>query len=377
MNIVHIIPAYKPAYIYGGPTVSASFLCEALASKGMKIDVLATTANGKFEFEIADKIPVKIDGVNVYYFKRITGDHSHISPSLWWTFFKNIHKYDLVILASWWNPLIIICALICKLKRKRFILIPHGMFSNYTLEKSLFNSKRLFQKTIGNFLLKKSILHFTSDVERNSVNLLLNNEYYMLPNLYQLPPKPNKHTNNKRFTIGSFSRVHPIKRIDIMMRAFAKLEFECVLKIAGTGDENYIVELKELALQLGISDKVEWVGWLSGEGKLDFLQSVDVVALLSYSENFANTVLDAVSQGKPVVITEGVGLCNWVRTVNAGIVVTSEVQTIAAAFLNVYTQKTKFELDEDKGWYLVKKDFEAETVIDRYIDKYKQIAKFS
>ena len=61
MRILHITASYKPAFIYGGPTMSVAKLCEALGglevrSLGVKgfeafndieVEVLTTTANGK------------------------------------------------------------------------------------------------------------------------------------------------------------------------------------------------------------------------------------------------------------------------------------------------------------------------------------------
>src|SRR6266496_3119649 len=81
MKILFIIPSYKPAYIYGGTTVVVSLLAESLASHGHQVTVYTTTANGKNELEVETGKEIIIDGVKVFYFKRITKDHSHISPA--------------------------------------------------------------------------------------------------------------------------------------------------------------------------------------------------------------------------------------------------------------------------------------------------------
>jgi len=52
LKILHVIPAYKPAYVYGGPTRSTAELCEALANKGHEVTVYATKANGKTDLEV-------------------------------------------------------------------------------------------------------------------------------------------------------------------------------------------------------------------------------------------------------------------------------------------------------------------------------------
>lgn len=52
MKIIQICAAYKPAYIYGGPTMSVSKLSEELVKAGLDVVVLATTANGKVELNV-------------------------------------------------------------------------------------------------------------------------------------------------------------------------------------------------------------------------------------------------------------------------------------------------------------------------------------
>ncbi len=110
MNILHVTPSYKPAYIYGGTTVSISQLCEAQAkfltnpvnsitltknnsiSNG-KVTVYTTTANGEKELQIESNKPVLVDNVEVWYFKRQTKDHTHFSIGLLKKLFQTVRKF--------------------------------------------------------------------------------------------------------------------------------------------------------------------------------------------------------------------------------------------------------------------------------------------
>ena len=74
--------SYKPAYIYGGPTMSVAKLCEALTKTNVAIEVLTTTANGKIELNVKSGEQTEVDGVKVSYFRRLTKDHTHFSPAL-------------------------------------------------------------------------------------------------------------------------------------------------------------------------------------------------------------------------------------------------------------------------------------------------------
>src|SRR6185503_9537557 len=126
MKILFVIPSYKPAYIYGGTVVVSGLLAESLAKQGHEVTVYTTTANGKTELNVETGKEIIVDGVKVFYFKRFTKDHSHISPGLWQKIFHTARRFDVVHLHSWWNPCIVIAAALCKLRGIKPVLSPHG-----------------------------------------------------------------------------------------------------------------------------------------------------------------------------------------------------------------------------------------------------------
>ena len=107
MDILFIVPSYKPAYIYGGPIVVVALLAETLAKMGHMVTVYTTTANGQTELAVPANREILVDGVRVIYFHRATGDHTHVSPALWQYLRKTIQNFDVVHLHSWWNALIL------------------------------------------------------------------------------------------------------------------------------------------------------------------------------------------------------------------------------------------------------------------------------
>ncbi|HTE01349.1 MAG TPA: hypothetical protein VK668_18815, partial [Mucilaginibacter sp.] len=82
MKILQVNASYKPAYVYGGPTMSVSKLSEQMVKAGCIVEVFTTTANGPVELPVVPDKQTNIDGVPVTYFKRLTKDHSHFSPAL-------------------------------------------------------------------------------------------------------------------------------------------------------------------------------------------------------------------------------------------------------------------------------------------------------
>src|SRR5436190_18637470 len=154
MKILHIIPSYKPAFIYGGPIISVSSLAEEQVKLGHNVTVYTTTANGDRELEVEPGKEIDVGGVKVTYFKRITGDHTHISPALWRHLYNTVESYDAVHVHSWWNFLVIGAVYICRKKSVIPVISPRGMLSEYVMTSRNAFKKRLIHLFIGKYLLR-------------------------------------------------------------------------------------------------------------------------------------------------------------------------------------------------------------------------------
>lgn len=93
------------------------------------------------------------------------------------------------------------------------------------------------------------------------------------------------------------------KGFDDLIKAFAKISHKYPnwnLKFAGHGE---IEAGMKLALDLGIADKVEFLGWIGGDEKDRVFRHAGIYCLPSYSEGFPMGVLDAWAYHLPVVTT--------------------------------------------------------------------------
>ncbi|GAA4316774.1 glycosyltransferase [Mucilaginibacter gynuensis] len=373
MKILHIIPAYKPAYGYGGPTESVSRLCEGLAAAGHSVDVFATTANGDKELDVVPGVAVDVDGVNVIYFKRITGDPTHVSPDLWSHLKKTAGNYDVIHVHSWWNVLVVMAARIALKSKAKVIVAPRGMLSPYIFS----SGKSIFKKAIHNFIgrgiLKRCVLHATAPSEYVECREIIPGwEGFVLPNIITLPDAPITEWVNDTFTLIFLSRVHPKKGLENLFRAIAKLDFNVKLKIAGSGDDDYMAELKKLTAELNIEDKVEWLGWVNREEKFKELNRSDLFVLTSLNENFANVVIESLHMGTPVLISEDVGLADFVKEKDMGWTCTLDVDSIAAQLKAAYLDTAKRTLIRNTGRDTIEETFCEKVLIDQYVAEYKK-----
>ncbi|HZK01294.1 MAG TPA: polysaccharide pyruvyl transferase CsaB [Anaerovoracaceae bacterium] len=121
-----------------------------------------------------------------------------------------------------------------------------------------------------------------------------------------LKPRPPKK-ENEDIIVGIAARLTPIKDIGTLIKAF-KIAYEknnlLKLLIAGTGEDEK--ELKNLAKELGIEHRVEFVGWISDiKG---FFSKVDINVLASLSETFPYSLLEGAFEHCPAVASRVGGI---------------------------------------------------------------------
>ncbi len=376
MKILHIVPSYKPADVYGGPIESIGRLCEGLAMAGNEVHVFTTTANGKAELDVIPGKAVDVDGVKVTYFERITKDPTHISPKLWKHLYNAVANYDVVHIHSWWNILVIVASKICLLKGAKVIIAPRGMLSAYIFNSGSSKIKKAMHALFGKGLLQRSYLHATAEAEYNECQEIIPGwKGFVLPNIIALPDSAVTKRANEVFTMIFLSRIHPKKGIELLLKAVSILDFDIILRIAGDGEESYVAQLKQLAEELNLSNKIEWLGWLDRDQKFEALAKADLFTLVSMNENFANVVVESLHMGTPVLISKDVALSSFVKDKEMGWVTTLDVMDVASKITEAKNDQQKRKLIAQHGRDVIKASFSAETLIGQYLREYRLIQR--
>lgn len=97
--------------------------------------------------------------------------------------------------------------------------------------------------------------------------------------------------------VMAVGRLAPVKAFDVLLKAFVGLEARLV--IVGDGDERE--SLQQLAEQLGLSDRVLFLGHRQDVGSL--LQVADLCVISSHREGFPLVMVEALQQGCLLVST--------------------------------------------------------------------------
>ncbi|CAN5784979.1 hypothetical protein BH18ACT15_BH18ACT15_14470 [soil metagenome] len=115
-------------------------------------------------------------------------------------------------------------------------------------------------------------------------------------------------------------RLVPQKNLPVMLRAVAGLSSSAVLAVVGEG--RLRASLEDLAQELGIAERVRWLGWRADAA--DLIAAADVLCLSSTWEAVPLAAQEAVLLGVPVVSTDVGGLRELVRDGETGRLVPSD-----------------------------------------------------
>lgn len=387
MKIIHITASYKPAYIYGGPIQSVGKLCEAITANShhhIDLEVFTTTANGKNELPVETKKPLMVDGVRVTYFKRWTKDHSHFSPSLLLSLQKALKEAQqkneriIIHIHAWWNLVSVLSCLIAKWYHFPVVLSPRGMLTHYSQHNRHSFAKRLIHFIIGKRLLSYCHIHTTSMQEKKDVLQIIQVENItVIPNLINLAQgkyKPPAISNHSTLNLIFLSRIEEKKGLELLFDALVWIDFSWRLTILGSGAENYVRSLKDRAINLKISDRIKWYGQVNDQDKFEFLAEHDVLVLTSYNENFANVVLESLSVGTAVLISNKVGLADYVKDKDLGWVCDLTIEDIKKKIVAASNQIEKLRirlLASDQ----IRKDFDDEVLVKSYVEMYEKVVR--
>ena len=131
----------------------------------------------------------------------------------------------------------------------------------------------------------------------------------------------------------AMGRLHPNKGFDVLLRAIALLPHGH-LYLAGAGPEE--AALRALAAELGIADRVSFLGWRRDIGAL--LAAADIFICSSRHEPLGNIVLEAWSAAKPVIAAAAQGPVELIADGSDGLLVPCEDAPALAAAIGALSE---------------------------------------
>lgn len=177
--------------------------------------------------------------------------------------------------------------------------------------------------------------------------------------------------------VGIAARFDRVKGVDVFIRAAAEVLAErpdVRFVIAGEGDEE--AALKELAVQLGVSDRVHFIGFVTPI--YDFLNFIDINTLTSRSESFPYSMLEGAKAAKPMVASAVGGIPRLIINGKTGYTFPSEDHAACAA--EIVRLANSSELRSSLGSALFEKasgEYSDRALAEKYLENYSSfIRKF-
>jgi glycosyltransferase involved in cell wall biosynthesis len=203
------------------------------------------------------------------------------------------------------------------------ILSPRGM-----LHEGAFRFKRL-KKSIGLQVLqifglfKGVTFHATDETEQKAIqNKIPGAHTVVIPNLTgDIKPdliSVTKTTGKVKLLYAG--RIAPQKNVHFILELLQELPATCTVELNLAGledDEAYGRMCRDIVQRLKSNIHVSFLGALPHESVSDLLMNHHFLVQTSFSENFGHSVFEALSSGRPVIISDGMPWKN-LREANAG-----------------------------------------------------------
>jgi glycosyltransferase involved in cell wall biosynthesis len=170
-------------------------------------------------------------------------------------------------------------------------------------------------------------------------------------------------------------RVHKIKGVDILVKAFANVvdKVNDVKLVVVGPDEGFLSELQALVKSLKIESKVVILGPLYGRDKLEAYVDSEACVLPSRYEAFPMTVLEACVCSKPVIVSRVGGIEDLVVNGETGLVFEPEnIGQLASNIIHILTKADKAEEMGLSGRAFVKNRFAIEIVVAKLEAIYRE-----
>jgi len=153
--------------------------------------------------------------------------------------------------------------------------------------------------------------------------------------LYHPPPLAERlvqgDTGDYLFAPG---RINPSKRLDLILKALASAASSPHLVIAGIAENPaYQKQLHTLSRELGVADRVTWLGGIDDETLIRTYAGARAVVFVPQDEDYGYITLEAMLSGKPVItVTDSGGPLEFIGHEAQGLVVAPKPDRLGRAF---------------------------------------------
>lgn len=174
------------------------------------------------------------------------------------------------------------------------------------------------------------------------------------------------HASDNGDFILSVGRLDKLKRVDLLLKSLQFCDSRIKCKVAGSGPE--FERLQEIAKECGISERVEFLGFVSDEKLLSLYAECSMVFFAPLDEDYGYITIESFLSKKPVITKhDSGGPLEFVEHEKNGIILKSDsADEVAKSIENLFFDKKKCE-DFGKAGYQKVKNINWDNVIETLV----------
>lgn len=142
-------------------------------------------------------------------------------------------------------------------------------------------------------------------------------------------------TPNNIKKLAFIGRISAEKNLEAVIKALGNAPGWC-LDIVGSGEDDYVAELKGLASMYSVDECINWYGWQ--EKPWEYVKDADFVVLASYYEGFPLVAIEAFARGIPIISTPVSGITELVKPDVTGYLFSKGSDVELSAILNALSE---------------------------------------
>lgn len=363
MKILHVITAIQKA---AGTSVFCCELCNELARRGHDVTIAVSVFSIKEWYKVDSRV-------------RLTSMNDVANGS---------EKFDIVHMHGLWQTELHHFVKWALRQKIPMVWSPHGSLTEWAFRYKWWKKLPAWWLYQKRDLKHAAFIHVTAESEIADVKRVgLNNGIIVVPLGVNLTDDSSvvrlaARRISKERRVSFIGRVAPIKGLANLLKAFAAEEDKKKtaerawrLVITGPDQEGHTSELRSLARDLEVEERVEFTGPKFGDELQTAYDEADIFVLPSYSENFGSVVIEALAHGVPVITTKGAPWkeleeygCGW--WIDVGV----EPLAKALAEAMSLTDNERHEMGE-RGRKLVEEKYTWDAVTTNMLKGYEDVIR--
>ena len=289
MKLLHVITGLGKA---AGTNVFCAEVCNGLVAAGHDVTIAVCNPTAKDCCPL--DVRIKLKSIS----SLLNANHQPLATN----------HYDLVHIHAIWSPILHKVSQWARRNNLPVVWSPHGMLAPWAMRHKWWKKCLPWYLYQRGDLRRARLLHATSEQEKRWIaDRGFAQPVMVVPLGTTMPPiLPAAEKSFK--TLLFVGRIYPVKALDRLIEAFAHVP-ETVrqgwrLRLVGPDQAGHLGELEILVKELGLGDAVEFPGSRFGDDLAAEYDACDCLALVSHTENFGATVVDAMAHGKPVITSD-------------------------------------------------------------------------